>query len=485
MKNLKFIVLAFFLILVAAACESFSDLQASSPECSIIVKNALDATNQVCDGTGRNQACYGHVQVMAEPQPGLETFKFDQVGQKVDVAALKTLHLSPMDTAEGTWGVALMHLQANLPDTSPGENVTLLLFGDVQIRNIVPAPRILNAVTAYGGNVNVRREPADDAFVIGTLPPSTTVTARGRSEDGAWIYVDLPGNNGRGWISTSLVNTDGSIHLLNPIKPFLADAQPMQAFYLRTGENASTCAETPNDGLVIQTPEGEAEVRLWINEVKIRLKSTVFVEARRDKPMSITTLEGEVHVEAMGVEQAVPVGSSVSVQLNADQAPVAPPSAPRRVPKEIMPTMPVVPTPQNTAVPVAPTVATDTLVPPTSSDVPTLVPTDTATSIPTTTPTETPAATNAFQNTPDSTELPTLPPTDPPTDVPTDIPVPTDEPSSASPDEPATTPKDMPISTDSPSFIPPADTPETGNGSQDQSTATLTTPDATPEGTPP
>jgi len=491
MRSVKFFVLALFLILAAAACESLSDTQASGPECSVIVKNALDATNQICDGTGRNQACYGHVQVRAEPQPGAGTFKFDRVGEKVDVAALKSLHLSPMDTSEGTWGVALMHLQANLPDTQPGENVTLLLFGDVQIRNIVPMPTLLNVVTTSGGNVNVRREPSQEAFVLGTLPPNTAVTARGRSEDNAWIYIDLPKNSGRGWISSTLVTTDGTIQSLNPIKPYLADAKPMQAFYLRTGEGASTCAEAPNDGLVIQTPEGEAEVRLWINEVKIRLKSTVFVQARANKPMSITTLEGEVHVEAMRVEQAVPVGSSVTVQLNTNQVAAAPPSAPQRVPRSIMPTLPPVQTPQKTDVPVAPTVVADTpTAPPTNAAAPTLSPTNTETRIPTRQPTDvptnTPASTEQPTNVPTNTPASTEPPTDAPvntpvpTNVPTDIPVPTNAP--ASTQEPLALPTDTPASTQAPAYVPPSNTPADGNGSQGQSTATPIPP-ASPEGT--
>ena len=40
-----------------------------------------------------------------------------------------------MNASTGAWGVALMRIQANLPDTLPGQNVTMLIFGDVQIQN--------------------------------------------------------------------------------------------------------------------------------------------------------------------------------------------------------------------------------------------------------------------------------------------------------------------------------------------------------------
>lgn len=427
MKHPIILLLAIVLVLAATSCEALSDMEAAGPECTTLVKQALDATNEICDGTGRNQACYGHVLVKAEPQPGLDAFQFDKVGEKVEVSALKSLHLSPMDTTAGTWGVSLMRLQANLPDTSPGENVTLLLFGDVEVRNIIPPTKYVNVTTSAIGNVNVRREPAETAFVMGTLPPQTPVTARGRTEDSAWLYIDLPGSQGRGWVSAAVVQAETNTQSLSVIQPYLADAQPMQAFYLRTGNNATTCAETPNDGLIIQTPEGEAEVRLWINEVRIRLKSTVFVQARPERPMNITTLEGEVHVEALGVEQAVPVGSSVSVQLNNDNVPVAPPSSPQPVPQEVIRTLPSPEPP--TAVPVIPT----TIAPPTAA--PTDVPT--ATPDPTDTPTDVPTATPVPTVTPETTAAPTLPPTavpsptDTPTEVATTRPLPTTEPSSS------------------------------------------------------
>src|SRR5215470_6617299 len=92
--------------------------------CSELVQTALEATNNVCDATSRNSACYGHVKLQAEPQPGFGPFKFDAAGDKVSVAHLNSLSLSPMDMTTGTWGVALLRLQADIPDDKP-QNVNL------------------------------------------------------------------------------------------------------------------------------------------------------------------------------------------------------------------------------------------------------------------------------------------------------------------------------------------------------------------------
>ena len=111
----------------------------SAADCPGIVKNALDATNAACSTTGRNQACYGNVNLIAEAAENAPTFNFTQPGDLVEIAGVKNFVLSPLDTANSTWGVALIKIQANLPETLPGQNVTLILFGDVEITNAAAA----------------------------------------------------------------------------------------------------------------------------------------------------------------------------------------------------------------------------------------------------------------------------------------------------------------------------------------------------------
>lgn len=130
MKRVKSAVIAFvFLCIVPIVLAQNS--------CPAIVQTALDAADQLCANTGRNQACYGHVALNAVAQPTAADFKFEQVGDVVDVSTIQSLRLNPMDVAADTWGVVLMRLQANLPDSLPGQNVTFLLFGDVEITNAV------------------------------------------------------------------------------------------------------------------------------------------------------------------------------------------------------------------------------------------------------------------------------------------------------------------------------------------------------------
>ncbi|MAS32657.1 MAG: hypothetical protein CL610_01545 [Anaerolineaceae bacterium] len=103
--------------------------------CPAIVQQALEAADELCVGTGRNQACYGHTAIEAVPQVD-SVVNFDAAGDIENLAAIQSLKLHPMDTVSQTWGVALLRLQANLPGTLPGQNVTFLMFGDVEITHV-------------------------------------------------------------------------------------------------------------------------------------------------------------------------------------------------------------------------------------------------------------------------------------------------------------------------------------------------------------
>jgi len=446
-------------------------------DCTELVQTALEATDDVCEATGRNQACYGHIMLEAEPQPGVESLDFDAVGDRIDVDELDSLRLSPMNETEGTWGVALMRLQADIPEEKP-ENITLLLFGDVQVENVVALPTLMD-VTAVGlGNINVRRDPDNDAFVMTTLNKGQTVTARGRSADGLWIYIDLPSGEGRGWVNARLMDGTSSFDNLNVVTPALADYGPMQAFYLETGTNSSSCDSAPNDGILIQTPEGVAEVRLWINEVKIHLGSTAFISANGNDQMVINTLEGKARVEALGIEQVAVAGTGVTVPLS-NGKPSAPPSQAQSYQSAQVNNLPVNNlAEQITIAPPLPTATPTETSSPTPLPTETLVPTATKTLTPIPTETPVPTATKTSTPVPTDTPPPTLTPeptaTNIPTEVPTDLP-PTNIP-----------PTDVPPTDVPPTEVPPTEDPSPSDtpGSSGDQGANNTPPTESPENTP-
>lgn len=129
MRYFRYFVLFVFLLGMAVAANAQEDA------CPAIVQTALSTVETLCAETGRNQACYGNLALVAQARDGVTDFQFSQPGDITDLAAIQALTLDPLDTVTETWGVALLRAQANLPDTLPGQNVTLLLFGDVEISN--------------------------------------------------------------------------------------------------------------------------------------------------------------------------------------------------------------------------------------------------------------------------------------------------------------------------------------------------------------
>jgi hypothetical protein len=306
--------------------------------CPVIVRTALDATDEACADTGRNQACYGNINLDAEPQPGIEDFSFTAPGDLVDIAGVQTLTLSPLIQEENTWGVALMKLQANLPDTLPGQNVTFLLFGDVEIQNAVSSNVEAASVEGAAAGVTLKVNINSMVPLIESLDGSstampemlnagTTATADGYFEMAQMIHVVLEDGK-QGWLPTAMVNIEGDVTTLPAIDPTgllmpteeaaepTSEFTPMQAFYFKSGANDAPCEEAPDSGILIQTPEGAGKIDLVVNDARVSLGSTGYFQAQAGGEMTVIVVEGEGVVESAGSSVTVPAGTQARVPLD-------------------------------------------------------------------------------------------------------------------------------------------------------------------------
>lgn len=126
------LLITFFVLLLSTGL-----ILAQSEQCSDIVERAFSAVDRSCQGTSRNEVCYGNIALEAIPQAQVRDFNFSHTGDIESVSRIQSLQLHGMDEARGEWGLALMRLQATLPDSLPGQNATLILFGDVGIERRV------------------------------------------------------------------------------------------------------------------------------------------------------------------------------------------------------------------------------------------------------------------------------------------------------------------------------------------------------------
>jgi hypothetical protein len=152
-----------------ALCLAPALAQAQGFTCPNIVETALEVVDQSCAETGRNQVCYGSIRLSAQPKPDITNFEFRKTGDLVGVADLQKLVASPMNIEAGEWGVALMRLQANLPDTLPGQNVTFILFGDVELTPVETADTAAPPMQAFYLRTGVGDARCEEAPESGLL----------------------------------------------------------------------------------------------------------------------------------------------------------------------------------------------------------------------------------------------------------------------------------------------------------------------------
>jgi hypothetical protein len=330
---LRTIMMTLFLLVVTVV-----PVLAQALDCPDIVEAALESIDEACAETGNNQVCYGNVSMQATAQEGVTDFVFERTGDLADITDLQTLQIGGLDEEAGTWGVALMRVRANIPDTLPGQNVTFLMFGDVVVENAVAEQSILLPVTRLDADVNVRNQPDPEARQIAALVNDQTLYADGRLEDGSWVRVQNPTDDegniiaSVGWVSTAVVAVEGDVNDLPVVQStdttITSGFGPMQSFYFRSGIGDSACAEAPDSGILIQTPDGVEQVNLRVNGVDVQLGSTAYFQAEPADEMIISTIEGSASITAQGVTQIVAAGTQAEVGLDANGVANTPPSDP-------------------------------------------------------------------------------------------------------------------------------------------------------------
>jgi hypothetical protein len=119
---------------LAPAPQPASQTQPDDATCKAILRLAYQTLQDSCVLVARNQACYGNTQVQATPATD-QPIQFEKSGDKVGLRAIKRLITSPLDTAANTWGLSLLKVQADLPDSLPGQNVIFLVYGNTSLEN--------------------------------------------------------------------------------------------------------------------------------------------------------------------------------------------------------------------------------------------------------------------------------------------------------------------------------------------------------------
>jgi hypothetical protein len=265
---------------------------AQDRSCPAQIEQALAAVQDSCAKTGRNQACYGNIALQATARQGVTDFTFEEQGDRVNVVDLATLQLSSFDEVLGQWGIAILKLQANIPNSLPGQNVTFVLFGDVEIENAVdPSDESLTPMQAFRFSTRLGSTACDEApesgILIQTPAGVGTISLRANGVDielGSTAYLTaqptgemtvsvvegearLTVNDGSVTVSAgsqSVIEMDEElIPLGEPGEPIPYEAAPLDVLPISLLPETITIAPPGGDASSTQTP---APVTLNLND---------------------------------------------------------------------------------------------------------------------------------------------------------------------------------------------------------------------------
>src|SRR5687767_11050611 len=111
--------------------------QSDAGACPALVEQALTDMGQNCDLLDRNSACYGYNRVDATFHESASDDFFSKPADRSQISNLQSIATAPLDVDQDFWGIAVMNVQANVPNTLPGQAVTFVLLGDVKVDNAV------------------------------------------------------------------------------------------------------------------------------------------------------------------------------------------------------------------------------------------------------------------------------------------------------------------------------------------------------------
>jgi hypothetical protein len=268
-----------------------------SGQCTALVENAFAAVGQSCDSLDRNSACYGYNRVDATFQETVADDFFTESGDTTELTMLETIHTYGLDEALERWGIALMRVQANVPNTLPGQSVIFMLLGESAVQNAVePEDALLPSDLSVDVTTNVRAKlrsgPGLNANVIDIADVGTVLTADALNDGLNWLRVLY--NDAPAWVNREIVNADG-LDALPVIGP--ETRTPMQAFYFTTQISDVDCNQAP-DTLLIQGPQN-LKIDLDANQANIQIGSTILLNMVDSDTMQLVVLDGQAVVNEL------------------------------------------------------------------------------------------------------------------------------------------------------------------------------------------
>lgn len=253
---------------------------AQTAECPAIAQTILAQVDSLCNNLGRNQVCYGGGDIDVTFIDGTENVKFDTAGDRVNIdsisnISIKTINTNFEEVPDSLSGMIILNLQANLPNTLPGQSVTFLVAANylapyssnLDDALILPEDYIQLSTTVES---EVRFSPNNEAGIGNPIEANVQVLVDGISSDGQWLRIRHFRHPVSAWIPRHVIENVDLLSQLPSISYFNAGAPSTLAYALTTNIAGVGCDSVPST-LSIRTPEGTTIISFNTNGVEVNL----------------------------------------------------------------------------------------------------------------------------------------------------------------------------------------------------------------------
>lgn len=285
---------------------------AQSNSCPVFVEQALIAVEDNCDEMPRNHVCYGYQRVDAAFTAEISEDTFTEPADLAELTQVRSIRTFPYTPLGEQWGIAVMTVQANVPNSLPGQAVTFMLLGTGEIENRVQPDAAFSPVDGVSINplpdTNFRSGPGTDFNVVGNSGDGVELIADGVNPAVDWVRALF--NEQPIWVFRDLLTDAQNTQNLPVIDE--DTRTPMQAFYFTGGVGQPLCNEAP-DALVIQSAP-TMEVTLDANGLTMQAGSTGVLYYLREGILQTSVFEGSWEINGV----VIPAGFTISHRVQAD-----------------------------------------------------------------------------------------------------------------------------------------------------------------------
>lgn len=260
--------------------------------CSETVDKALLSIGQNCVDLERDSLCYAHPLVEASFAEETASAEFSAPSQRASLFGLSSVRSSALDSEQAHWGIALLHLGANLPLTYDGMGILVMLAGAAEVINQSdPASvmRIAEPLSTAALVATTRfKKPGIIPESLGPVAVDDLLLVDAFDDSGNWLRVVNDGEIS--WVERQDL---ARLHAMDALPTIGIGATfPFQSMSISTSPEYPECDQA-EPMVAIQTAEDQP-TSLTINGVDIHIGSMVTMQQVHRNALSMTVHRGKV-----------------------------------------------------------------------------------------------------------------------------------------------------------------------------------------------